>query len=248
MSESQLVTIKDLLRFMLTIQSRPPMQQINKAPPLSRDSTKVIVNALKENPAHGGMTRQDLRDAARLHIGDRGLMDHVLKEMNNVIVGKNVVRRTVNPVTRILEYSIREGGNEANLSQPKRSTSKASYSIISGARGSHLATQPILESKHLAKEWPFGDAEDQYLRLCGTEAEMEMVLPVGQIIVVPMHPTVGELKQAVENVLKDTYCITDEFVLMEIVELEEWLFRAVESGAELCVRGTDSFKNRMSEG
>lgn len=35
----------------------------------------------------GGMTRQDLRDAARLHIGDRGLMDHVLKEMNNVIVG-----------------------------------------------------------------------------------------------------------------------------------------------------------------
>ncbi|GAA0161400.1 hypothetical protein LIER_17727 [Lithospermum erythrorhizon] len=35
MSESQLVTIKDLLRFMLTIQSRPPMQQINKAPPAS---------------------------------------------------------------------------------------------------------------------------------------------------------------------------------------------------------------------
>ncbi|KAG9157561.1 hypothetical protein Leryth_022794 [Lithospermum erythrorhizon] len=75
---------------------------------------------------------------------------------------------------------------------------------------------------------------------------MEMVLPVGQIIVVPMHPTVGELKQAVENVLKDTYCITDEFVLMEIVELEEWLFRAVESGAELCVRGTGiGLENRM---
>lgn len=67
-----------------------------------------------------------------------------------------------------------------------------------------------------------------------------MVLPVGQILVVPMHLTVGELKQAVENVLKDTYCITDEFVLME---LEEWLFRAVESGAELCVRG--GLENRM---
>lgn len=34
MSESQLVTIKDLLRFMLTIQSRLPMQ-IHKAPPAS---------------------------------------------------------------------------------------------------------------------------------------------------------------------------------------------------------------------
>lgn len=44
------------------------------------------------------------------------------------------MRRTVNPVTLILEYSIREVGNEANLSQPKISTSKASYSIISGAR------------------------------------------------------------------------------------------------------------------
>ncbi|GAA0153792.1 hypothetical protein LIER_11949 [Lithospermum erythrorhizon] len=38
----------------------------------------------------------------------------------------------------------------------------------------------------------------------------------------------------------------DEFVLMEIVELEEWLFRAVESGAELCVRGTGiGLENRM---
>ena len=48
---------------------------------------------------------------------------------------------------------------------------------------------------------------------------MEMVLPVGEIVVVPMHATVGELKQAVENALKDKYCITDEFVLMEISEL-----------------------------
>ena len=48
---------------------------------------------------------------------------------------------------------------------------------------------------------------------------MEMVLPVGEIVVVPMHAIVGELKQAVENALKDTYCITDEFVLMEISEL-----------------------------
>lgn len=44
---------------------------------------------------------------------------------------------------------------------------------------------------------------------------MEMVLPVGEIVVVPMHATVGELKQAVENALKETYSITDEFVLME---------------------------------
>lgn len=154
------------------------------------------------------------------------------------------------PVTRILEYSIREVGNEANVSEPQKEAPRKLLTVSSlvpgldvyndlvdlynnvllDYRGSHLvelATQAILESKHFAKEWPFVDAEDQYLRflcrlvprLCGTEAEMEMVLPVGEIVVVPMHATVGELKQAVENALKDTYCITDEFVLMEISEL-----------------------------
>ena len=46
-----------------------------------------------------------------------------------------------------------------------------------------------------------------------------MVPPVGEIVAVPVHAIVGELKQAMENALKDTYCITDEFVLMEISEL-----------------------------
>jgi len=49
-------------------------------------TAKVIMNTLKENPTHGGMTRQDLQDVAQLYIGDRGLMDHVLKEMNKVII------------------------------------------------------------------------------------------------------------------------------------------------------------------
>lgn len=206
------------------------------------------VDALKENQAHGGMTRQDLRDAARLHIGDTGLLDHVLKAMNNVIVGNHVVRRTV---TQSLEFwnipSVRLVMRLTFLSRKKKHLESFLPSLVPGLdvyndlvdlynnvlldyRGSHLvelATQAILESKHFAKEWPFVDAEDQYLRficrlvprLCGTEAEMEMVLPVGEIVVVPMHATVGELKQAVENALKDTYCITDEFVLMEISEL-----------------------------
>lgn len=145
MSETQLVTIKDLLRFMLTIKSRAPMliNKVTSAPPSSitrppsrlstqskplrkekstayrRFSTvvacmdsrwptrrleftaEVIVDALKENQAHGGMTRQDLRDAARLHIGNTGLLDPVLKAMNNVIVGNHVVCRTV---TQSLEF------------------------------------------------------------------------------------------------------------------------------------------------
>lgn len=49
---------------------------------------EVIVEALKEKKAANnvcscGMTRQEARDAARLHIGDTGLIDHVLKVMKN---------------------------------------------------------------------------------------------------------------------------------------------------------------------
>ena len=60
-----------------------------------------------------------MRDAARLHIGDTGLLDYVLKSLNNVIVGNYVVRRTVNPTTRILEYSIHELGNRSKANEPE---------------------------------------------------------------------------------------------------------------------------------
>ena len=44
------------------------------------------MNALQEKKesGHGWMTWQDVRDAARLRIGDTGLLDYVLKSMNNV--------------------------------------------------------------------------------------------------------------------------------------------------------------------
>jgi hypothetical protein len=110
-----------------------------------------------------------------------------------------------------------------------------------------LATQAILDSKHFVKEWPFIDEEDQFLRficrlmpkLCDVEADQsKRELPPGEIIVVPLHTIVRELKRAVESALRDTYCITEEFLIMEVSELEELddgelLFGAVESGAEL---------------
>lgn len=76
-------------------------------------AAEVIVDALKEHKSefgHGGMTRQDLRDAARMHIGDTGLLYYVLKSMNNVIVGNHIVRHAIN-TSRILKYTIDEVDN-----------------------------------------------------------------------------------------------------------------------------------------
>ncbi|KAH6796536.1 RING/FYVE/PHD zinc finger superfamily protein [Perilla frutescens var. hirtella] len=74
---------------------------------------KVIVEALKEkraanNIGSSGMTRQEARDAAHLHISDTGLIDHVLKAMNNVIIGNYIVWRSVNRSTKVLEYTIQD--------------------------------------------------------------------------------------------------------------------------------------------
>lgn len=169
LSETKLITIRDLLRFMLTLKSRVPFQsksaiastnssssskplakitQQNKS--LAKDKAvkwrkfssvaasldsrwpvrrleyvaNVVVDALKEKRAtnkavNAGMTRQEARDAARLHIGDTGLIDYVLKSMNNVVVGGLVVRRAMNPSTRVLEYTIQEFGNDVQRSLPK---------------------------------------------------------------------------------------------------------------------------------
>ncbi len=155
MSETQLTTLQELLRCMLTIKSRVPPRikiamgktavpsaalvsmnacstrgcpQVRLCPKekekpgrckkfaslvASLDSrwpgrrlefaANVIVDALKEkkesDPVNNGMTRQEVRDAARQHIGDTGLLDYVLKSMNNVIVGNCIVRRAINPET-----------------------------------------------------------------------------------------------------------------------------------------------------
>ncbi|GLT28768.1 hypothetical protein SLA2020_036760 [Shorea laevis] len=317
-SEVQLITIRDLLRFMLTIKSCAPLQQklalatsasapehhtgIVKKGALNEKSSsrcrrfstmianmdsrwparrleftaEVIVNALKERreqSGYGGMTRQDLRDAARMHIGDTGLLDYVLKSMNNVIVGFHVVRRAVNS-SRVLEYTIDDICAGVKVTEPEKEMhppplvtptlvpGKDVYSdvlymytnVLLDYPESELvsyAIQVILDSKQFVKEWPFRDADDQLLRffcqvtpsLFDLEKELAGKLPPGELVTVPLHATVSELKQAAGKALRDTYCIMEKLVVTDIEGLEEMedgdvLFGAVESGTDIVVSGS----------
>ncbi|KAL1308275.1 hypothetical protein HN51_050209 [Arachis hypogaea] len=329
MSETQITTLRDLLRFMLTVKSRVPMSKISitlGAPPssafISRNSTKqgflsrsnlakeksakykkfstavanmdsrwptrrlefaaqVIVDALKEhkamNSASEGMTRQDVRDASRLHIGDTGLLDYVLKSLNNVIVGNYVVRRMVNPSTRILEYTIHEVGNgfkspetvvepeAAALVDPQDESFRMPGSDVycdvfylyknvllryPNSEPVDLAIQTILDSRYFVKEWDYMDEMQQALTfICrlkpnfvDIKADLSREQPCGEIVMVPLHATVRDLKQAAEAALRDTYCIAERLIVTEITELNgasdnEVLFGLIQSGVELSVRG-----------
>ncbi|KAG2312598.1 hypothetical protein Bca4012_027155 [Brassica carinata] len=330
MSEGQLKTFRDLLRFILIIKSHAPQKnKLHAAPPsLSTDSppqkkrsnrlfmkksdaleneksqgcrsystvaanlgsrwpvrrleyaAEVIVEALKEMKAlkQSGMTRQDVRDSARLHIGDTGLLDYVLKSMNNVTVGNVLVQRYVDPLTKILHYTIQELDDATKLVEQKKDPviEAVPLRVVNESKsGGHVhgdllllytnvllnypnsvsvrsAAQVVLDSKHFIKEWPLWDNSDKIFRfvcrinpsLIDLRTEQITELPPGELVTVSLQATVFDLKQAIEDTFRDTYCILTNFVVSEIDELKEddddsdLLFGKLESCSALTVRGS----------
>ncbi|XP_061355431.1 PHD finger protein MALE STERILITY 1 [Gastrolobium bilobum] len=125
LSDQSLVTLGDLFRYMLELKARLPREtcigsyNTNNAlvetncrwsPKRIEMATRVIVEALKRTEFRW-ISRQEVRDAARAYIGDTGLLDFVLKSLGNHIVGNYLVRRSLNPVTKVLEYCLEDISN-----------------------------------------------------------------------------------------------------------------------------------------
>ncbi|KAJ4829114.1 hypothetical protein Tsubulata_032899 [Turnera subulata] len=123
LSDRSLVTLGELFRFMLEIKTRLPegtgcSSDSGKAfettcrwsPKRIEMATRVIVEALKRAEFRW-VSRQEVRDAARAYIGDTGLLDFVLKSLGNHVVGNYLVRRCLNPVTKVLEYCLEDVSN-----------------------------------------------------------------------------------------------------------------------------------------
>ncbi|KAH6760075.1 RING/FYVE/PHD zinc finger superfamily protein [Perilla frutescens var. frutescens] len=331
MSGTNLVTVRDILRFMLSVKSRTPTirypttvkswagkklvistsirrcslkfatrMPLKTSPFRKEKPTKcrkfsnlvakmdsrwpvrrlehvaeVIVEALKEKRASNssdssGMTRQEARDAARLHIGDTGLIDHVLKAMNNVIVGNYIVCRSVNRSTKVLEYTIQDfkGAKQVCNSKdqepiwtcgmgPGRSIDNDVVYLYKNvlldypeSESVEFAAQMILHSKHFVKEFPFKDEDAESLkficRLIKSSVDLDDDVSYDfkpmEYVDVPLYATIGDLKIAVQNAFRDTYCVLENLRVTEILELEEMedeevLFGIVQSGMELRVKG-----------
>lgn len=125
LSDQSLVTLGDLLHFMLELKSRLPRGEnffdsynagilveanCRWSPKRIEMASRVIVEALKR-AEFKWISRQEVRDAARAYIGDTGLLDFVLKSLGNHIVGNYLVRRSLNPVTKVLEYCLEDISN-----------------------------------------------------------------------------------------------------------------------------------------
>ncbi|CAK7326869.1 unnamed protein product [Dovyalis caffra] len=120
LSDHSLVTLGDLFRFMLDLKTHLPDENCidsynveptcRWSPKRVEMATRVIVEALKRAEFRW-VSRQDVRDAARAYIGDTGLLDFVLKSLGNHVVGNYLVRRCLNPVTKVLEYCLEDVSN-----------------------------------------------------------------------------------------------------------------------------------------
>ncbi|XP_057527229.1 PHD finger protein MALE MEIOCYTE DEATH 1 [Amaranthus tricolor] len=268
-SKAKPVKCRNFTSLVASLDSRWPKRRLEF-------TADIIVNTLKANrecqPVNKGMTRQEVRDVARAHIGDTGLLDFVLKSMNNVIVGDHIVRRRIDPLNRILHYTIQKVGEPSP--SPEKPREQKSYPnppiTITPTSGSSiyqdiytlyqqllfdlpeseissLSVRVTLDSKHFEKEWPFKDQNDQLLRfichfLPTSDMESSYNHSPGELIVLPLHASVRDLKAASQQALRDTYCIMESYMVtsidrMESYDNEEVIFGALESGSEIWVRG-----------
>ncbi|KAL1199194.1 PHD finger protein MALE STERILITY 1 [Cardamine amara subsp. amara] len=126
LSTDPLITLSDLFMFMLHLHSRLPRDNYmnnSRNQIISIDSAncrwsqkriqmaiKVVIESLKR-VKYRWISRQEVRDAARNYIGDTGLLDFVLKSLGNQVVGNYLVRRSLNPVKKVLEYCLEDISN-----------------------------------------------------------------------------------------------------------------------------------------
>ncbi|RAL47878.1 hypothetical protein DM860_011463 [Cuscuta australis] len=126
LSGHSLAMLHDAFHFMLHLKTRIPKDDTSVggcypgllvvdstcrwSPKRVEMAIRVIVEALKRAD-YRWVSRQQVRDAARSYIGDTGLLDFVLKSLGNHIVGKYLVRRCLNPVTKVLEYCLEDISN-----------------------------------------------------------------------------------------------------------------------------------------
>ncbi|CAL5427986.1 unnamed protein product [Camellia sinensis] len=162
--------------------SRWPQQRLEQA-------AKVIWKVLRENKemisGKSSMSRQELRDLARQHVGDTGLIDFVLKSIDGSIVGNQIVCRSRNPSSKLVEFTIEDvsdqSGVENMLGLSPTLAPEPGFDVYedvlflyenvlfrypeldSVSDSVSWATLAVMDSKHFVKEWRAKDEMNEYL-------------------------------------------------------------------------------------
>ncbi|GLJ46644.1 hypothetical protein SUGI_0982890 [Cryptomeria japonica] len=275
LSANSLNTLGNLMSFMMELKSslpyntsartspRPTITHMTTpcrwSPKRVELATSVVIEALRICGANGWVPRQQVRDVARGRIGDTGLLDFVLKSLGNRVVGRHVVLRAINPVTKILEYSLQEVQSAA--ADVDCLTRDAVWSDVASVYKCVMEKKSIVrmivETKQLVKDylgevtrrgssnrWGFDDDEMLRImcrvRLMDDPPSAESAPP--DLLVMPPYSTIGDLKKEAERALRETYYVTRHFHVECLADLEgkddDLLFGLVESGSCVAVKGS----------
>ncbi|ERN12724.1 hypothetical protein AMTR_s00043p00048200 [Amborella trichopoda] len=159
------------------------------------------------------------------HIGDTCLLDFMLKSFNNCTLdycdGEAATK------TRKSE----SGDHPQNQIQVGRSEFERDLEYVyrrvrEGGLGGEVveaARRMVLDTKHLAKEWPIRD-DDGKLRFMVSVVVAEeeagifsCATPPPELVVLPLHASVGDLRAKPERILCDTYCVMEGFVAQDLI-------------------------------
>ncbi|KAK6921573.1 Zinc finger, PHD-finger [Dillenia turbinata] len=278
LSDHSLVTLGDLFHFMMELKSHLPKETcidsygqgilVETTCRWSQKrvelATRVIVEALRKSEFRW-VSRQEVRDAARAYIGDTGLLDFVLKSLGNHVVGNYLVRRSLNPVTKVLEYCLEDMSkheglvmNDWKVRPRHKITSTQLMKDISylykyiHQKPMAKATRIILDTKFFVKKY-FGEHVEEIptpklycsVLLKQNEGQKAAMLPY-ECVILEENATMERLKLEVEKCFKEVYWGMKSLVVESVAHLNskgsDLVFSTVEPGSKLV------FEGRISEG
>ncbi|XAR64499.1 hypothetical protein NMG60_11024871 [Bertholletia excelsa] len=279
LSGHTLATLGDIFQFMLELKSHLPEENTidsykqgifvgatcRWSPKRVEMATRVIVEALKRAEFRW-VSRQEVRDAARVYIGDTGLLDFVLKSLGNHIVGNFLVRRSLNPVTNVSDSKINTGYTISRVQLMKdtyhlyRYTFKEHNSTMAMTMFATIpiASRIILDTKYLVKEYydvPPSNVEvgmtsksKMYCTVVlrnenDVNASIKNVMAPYECFVLKNDVTFDELKQQVQLHFREIYWGLKSFELQSTVNLNakgsDLVFKLVQLGGKIIFEGAN---------
>ncbi|CAI5465363.1 unnamed protein product [Closterium sp. Yama58-4] len=206
---------------------------------------QVIVDVLSLRPG-AWLPRHEVREAARQRIGDTGLLDFVLKSLGNRLVEDVVVRRAINPLSKVLEFSLeplqREGGERGGGGRGEGREGVEREGVVGeegrGGMEGQQGEVPMGEQAARAAVAAAGgdggeerdgaatesEEEDGTIRvLCSIDARdadtnRDWPIPPPELITLPPEATVADLKSAACRAFAQTYPVARH---MQVTALPE---------------------------
>ncbi|KAF8046077.1 hypothetical protein N665_4040s0001, partial [Sinapis alba] len=185
------------------------------------EAAQAVLDAFKER--NSVLTREELREAVRLSIGDTGMIDFLLKHIDKVLIGDQIIHKFATPGSRKFRFSLMPVNSRADLDQEAEQKEANGWTPTTPGLDPHEdilylyhnlllmypdsevygdASEVILNCKSFVKEWPLPSYQgpNSITVSCQVVPNHEEILrdltrklPPGELVMVSQNTTIREL-------------------------------------------------------